>query len=201
VATLNTTSKYTFAQVREQFRAAVERTDHLLPPTVAQAMQSVVAALEYEDRPLIRSHLETAIAALSEAVGDDVNKQLTGSQSVRVAVHRLTTEVGVRPSEEFDQVGKTVALAIGNFTRILTEASSLAVRLKRAGADAPWEDAVRTELQELEALRVSLVGGWPWSHLPLPASDAAMLARSRDQATRGEGVPLDELIRQIESEK
>jgi hypothetical protein len=201
VATLNTTSTNALAQVREQFRAAVERSESVLTPTVAQALQSVLTAFEYEDRPLIRSHLETAISALTEAVGEIVDKHLAHCQLVRTTIRRLAAEIGGSPSEEFDQVGKAVARVVDNLILVLTESRDVAVRMKRGGTETPWESAVHTELNELEILRATLLAGWPWSHLPLPASDPAMLARSREQAQRGEGVSLDELIQQIEPEK
>lgn len=200
MATTNKTGRDPFSRVRDQFREAVATLDAKVPPAVSQAMRSLLAALEYEDRPLIRSHLETAVAAMTEAVGEAIRKRLDWSRSIRAHYQRLAAEVGGSPSEEFDEVGRFVGGELDKIIGVLTDLRDGPVReMNSAGVEVPGEKALGAELSEMEAFKVSLIGGWPWSHLPLPASDPAMLARARAGTERREGVPIEDLIRKIEA--
>src|SRR4051812_17929476 len=109
------------ATISKTTRESVATFDASMPPAVSQAMRSLAAALEYEDRPLIRSHLETAFAALTEALGDAIRKRLDWSRSIRAHYRRLAAEVGGSPSEEFDEVGRTVTGELDNALRVLTD--------------------------------------------------------------------------------
>lgn len=200
MATSSQTSRGSISRARDQFREAVNTLDAGLPPAVSQAARSLLAALEYEDRPLIRSHLETAFAALTEAISDAIERRLDWSRQLRARFRQLAAEVGGSPGDEFDEVGRYVTADLDNVMRALTDMRDGSVReMNEGGVTVPGQDALHTEIRELEAFRASLIGGWPWSHLPLSAPDPAMLARARAETERGEGVPIEDLIRQIES--
>jgi len=200
MATTSKTNRNPFSRVRDQFREVVATFDASMPPAVSQAMRSLMAALEYEDRPLIRSHLETALAAMTEAIGEALGKRLDWSRLIRSRCHRLATEVGGSPSEEFDEVGKLVTSELDKIIRVLTDMRDGPIReMIQAGVGVPGEKALEVEIKEMESFQASLIGGWPWSHLPIPASDPAMLARARVETVRGQGIPIEDLIRKIET--
>lgn len=184
----------------EQFRTVAASFDAGMPPAFTQAMRSVVIALGYEDRPLVRSHLETAITALAETVGDSVGKCVALSRSSRAHLGRAAGEVGGSPGEEFDEEGRVVAGELDRITRSLVTLRDGSVReLNLAGVVVPGADALEAEIAEMRSFQASFVGGWPWSHLPKPAADPALLARARAGSERGEGVPIEDLIHQIEA--
>jgi hypothetical protein len=200
MATTRKTSRDPFSRPRDQFREAVAALDPSVPQGVSQALRSLAAALEYEDRPLIRSHLETAYAAMTEALGEAIEKRLDWSRSIRAHFRRLATEVGGSPSEEFDEVGRFVAGELDKIIRALTDLRDGPIReMNSSGAAVPGENELEAELGAMTAFKASLIGGWPWSNLPMPASDPAMLARARAGTERGQGVPIEELIREIEA--
>lgn len=68
-----------------------------------------------------------------------------------------------------------------------------------SGYKLPAAARLREEIANVQEFRDAVIGSWPWSHLPPPESDPAMLARSRVQSERRQGTPLAEVIRQVKA--
>lgn len=178
--------------------AATYDTD--LPPAVSRATRSLLTALGHEDRPLVRTHLETAVSAMAEWAGDEIEKRVAWSRSVREHYHHFASRVGGSPGEAFDATGRAAAGELDKVLRALTDLRDGPVRELAADRVAVrGHEALAAEIREMEAFRTMLIGGWPWSHLPLPAADPAMRAEARAEIARGEGIPVEDLIRQLQA--
>jgi hypothetical protein len=187
---------------RHPFRDSLSSLDGSVPTKVVQALRSVVTALEYADRPLVRSQIETAKATMVEDIEAFVAKVIKLSQQHRFDLRVGWGEVGGHPSQASDEAGKAIETDLNcAISTLIDVRDNLLGDLQSLGLKVQNEETLHTEIAEMKAFQSSFIGSWPWSSNPLPASDKAMLARGRAGSLRGEGIPIEDLIRQVEAGK
>lgn len=188
------------AQLRDEFNRLAASFDAGVPGSLAAAMERVFTALEYKDEALRQSAVVEAKAALAELVDEATEKRLAFSTELRKGFGSVAAEIGVWPSPDYDEIGRMVEGHINDLLRALTDLRDGAVRtLTTHGVELSKAAELDAEIERVMAFKQSLIGEWPWSHHPTPAVDEGMRARSREEFSRGGGIPLADLIRQIEA--
>ncbi len=164
----------------------------------AHAMRSLRAALRYADTPLIRSSIEEAVAAIDEVVDEAVRSGIRVSREVRETYTDFLSNCGGSPGEEFDAIGRAIDSRLGRVADLLNRTLDQVVAdFESGGNTLPSAAQLREEIASVKEFKEAVIGSWPWSHLPLPASDHAILARSRAQSEKREGTLLADVIRQV----
>jgi hypothetical protein len=168
-------------------------------PSFAQALQALLAAVDYHDVTLIRSHLNTALEALRDLVNDAIAKRCASLELLRDTWQKTWEMLKARPSENCDDMRRVVE---GRLTAILENFTGLRdgpVRLlQERGYDVARAAQLDRCIQELEGLRHGIFENWPWSDEELPPVDRDMVAASRAAIARGErGERIEDLIRRL----
>lgn len=198
MATMATESRSPVDEFRRSLRDAIAALDASVPVSLSRAARSLLTAFEYEDRTLIRSHLEELRSAIVGLASGAITRQIALSRSHREQFERYAASYGVFPSEAADELGRAIGDLFRTWSLTLTELRDGTVRkLAEGGCAVPGADDLDREIDALVAFRASFADGWPWSHRPLPAIDREMVKGSRAAFDRVEGIPLADLIRQL----
>ncbi len=165
---------------------------------VAESVQSILTAVQYDDIVLAESALEATRAAFREEVTRTVGAQLTTASEIRTFVQEMFSRIGdqspFEPDERLDKLGEATEaihrFAVDRLQGILTHSGEI---MKSLGIDLV--DSLYAEMKFWDDFKINVLDTWPRSNRePLPV-DREMVAASRAAIDRGEGIPLEDLIR------
>jgi hypothetical protein len=183
----------------EELRQALEFLVENLPadrhPALVEAVRGLVAGIDYRDQTLMGSHWRAMREAIADTADEEIQEHVRMADRVRDFCARVQA-IDACPGKELDQLGN----AIGELFARLAESIGLLktrwVKLAHdVGTEVPKEPELDAIAVELDGLKGATLNNWPWSSLGLPAVDRAMVERSRAARARGEGKPVEDLIR------
>jgi hypothetical protein len=199
--TTDTTTRNSADELRAEFDRlkATASFDAEVPVGLAQALDRLLTALEYEDETLRRSAAVDARTALAEMIDEDIDKRLVFSRNLCEGAAQAGSIVGVLPSNEFDEGGRLIESHLNGWLRVLTNLRDGTVRtVVSHGVELTRAGELDDEIARVEAFKAAFIGGWPWSHLPAPTPDPDSAARSRAEAERGEFIGADDFLAELE---
>jgi hypothetical protein len=184
-------------ELRWELEFLVENIPVDSPPALVDAMRGVLAGIDYRDPALVGSHWQALREAIADTADSEIEKHLRWAQLVRQFGETVRTLDGV-PGEEFDRLGRTLETV---FDKLTGSMSRLKVRWVELARECGMEVSRAAELEsaraDLVALRQEILGTWPWSANELPPVDRGMVERSRAAVARGEGEPIEDVIRRV----
>jgi len=168
------------------------------PQPVAESIQSMMAAVQYGDIVLAESALEATREAFRKEVTQTVGAQLMWASEIRTFVQEMFSRIGDRtplePDERLDKLGEATEaihrFAVDRLQDILTRSGEI---MKSLGIDLI--DSLYAEMKFWDDFKINVLGTWPWSNQPPLPVDREMVAASQAAIERGEGIPLEDLIR------
>lgn len=184
-----------------------------LPPdssaTLARAMDALRAALEYDDPTLVRSHLEDVKHTLFEDMKQDVDSLVHWTRSKRsiwndgiahssafVSDPALASMPASLRGVLVDALGRSMMGFHGTVLRTLQSCrNGPATRMEWLGEPLLYVGALDEEIAWWQEAGAAVLTDWPWNQRSLPPVDRTMIAESRDAFARGEGTPIEDLIR------
>lgn len=194
----NTAIHSTRDPLGEEIERLAGRFDASLPQAFTQAMQSFLTAMDYDDAALMRSHLNAALESLQQVVHDAVQKQLGLPQQAGEACRNIRDLLKGRVSESWDELGRMLESRFSETLKILTDLRDGPVRLlQEHGHEVENAAQLDRAIEELQDLKHGALDGWPWSDRELPPVDWEMVEASRAARQRGEGEPIEDLIRRL----
>jgi len=194
----NTAIHSTHDPLREEIERLVGRFDAGIPQAFTQAMQSFLTAMDYDDAALMRSHLNAALESLQQVVCEAVQKRIELPHQVREACRKIRDLLKGRVSENWDELGRMLDARFGEALKILTDLRDGPVRLlQEHGHEVENAAQLDRAIEELQELKHGVLDDWPWSDRELPPVDWQMVEASRAGRRRGEGEPIEDLIRRL----
>jgi hypothetical protein len=167
----------------------------------AQAVRSILTALEYNDDELLGSHLETAkqcfIDLAEEKIADSIKDSKDMFMQCEKFVDSFASQGVVSPSKELDDAGEQLQKIVQLQLKQLTD-------LQRSNASAFDEIALsgsgplQNEINRWREFENSYLKEWPWGSRKRKPVDRAMLAEAKRSRERGEtGIPVEDLINKL----
>jgi hypothetical protein len=181
----------------EAFQAELERVAETLRgivPAFSQALTGLVDAFNYGDKAVVQSHMQAALAALKDFMEDKITVLQRHSLSALWAT--IKENLKGEACEDYDGLGKWLETRLKDRIEILQSFRDTAEMLKVRDYEVEGAAHLDQELDELQELK-SALGRWPWSSRQLPPVDRKMVAESRASIARGEGEPIEQLIRRL----
>jgi hypothetical protein len=194
----NTATHSTRDPLQEEIERLAGRFDASIPQAFTQAMQSFLTAMDYDDAALMRSHLNAALESLQRVVHEAVQKRLQLPDQVREACRKIRDLMKGLVCENCDELGRMLDSRFNEALRILTDLRDGPVRLlQEHGHEVENAPQLARAIEELQELKHGILDDWPWSDRELPPVDWEMVEASRAARQRGEGEPIQDLIRRL----
>jgi tryptophan 2,3-dioxygenase len=194
----NTVSHATRTRLQEEIERLVGLLDAGVPQSFTQAMQSFLAAMDYDDYTLMRSHLNAAGEAFQQVVYEALQKRLGWPQQARQACRKIRDLMTGSVCEDWDEVGKALESRFDETLKILTDLRDGSVKLlQKHGHEVENAAQLNQAIEELLELKQGVLGDWPWSDQELPPVDREMAVASRAAFKRGKGERIEDLIRRM----
>src|SRR5438477_4906327 len=83
-------------------RILVGLQDPSMPSSLTQALQSLLAAMEYKDEALIHASVHEGLSALQQSLNEAIGKRLGWPERVRMRCRRIWDELRDHPGENWD---------------------------------------------------------------------------------------------------
>jgi hypothetical protein len=192
------TSHATRDKLREEIERLAGLYDAGIPQAFAQAMQSFLTAMDYNDPTLMRSHLNAALEAMRQVVYEAVQKRLGLPQRVKETCRKIRDLMKGCPCEDWDELGQALESRFDETLKVLTDLRDGSVKsLREHGYEVGNAAQLDRAAEELQQLKSGMLDDWPWSDRKLPPVDRQMVAASRAAIKRGEGEQIEDLIRRL----
>ena len=166
-------------------------------PALAEATRGLMAGIDYRDQALVGAHWQAMREAIADTANEEIDRHIQWARLTRSLCEKVRSVDG-SPGEEFDRLGTTVEAVfeklLGSIARLKDRWVALA---HECGMEVAKESDLEATVRELTALRASLFESWPWTSRGLPPVDRAMVERSRAAVARGEGEPVEDIIRRL----
>ena len=166
-------------------------------PALAQAVRGLLTAIDYADKPLVESHLNSVVEALRDLVRDTVQKQLEAFAVLKEVLRDTWDDCSGLCLENVDSIGEDIESLLDKRLKEMKSLRDGPVN-GLAEKDYPVENASELDgaIGELQALKERISQEWPWSQAALPPVNREMIAEARKQIANGErGEDKDDLIR------
>jgi hypothetical protein len=195
----NTTSRSGRDQVRVMLERFTGQADPSVPPSLVEATQGFLTAMEYQDVTLMRSHLETAMAAFQKSIDQAVQNRLGSTGRAKEICDKVMEDITNQPCENWDEIGRELESYLSGQIKHLVDLRDGAVKLLQ---DRNYEilsaPQLERDIRKLQALKNETLGNWPWSSQQLPPVDRRMVAESRAAIQAGEIEQKEQLIRRLQ---
>jgi hypothetical protein len=183
-------------ELRQGLESLVENIPTDTHPALAEAVRDLLAAIDYRDSALLKSHLQ----AMGEAIAETADREIEQHVRWGRTAHDLCDQVrslDASPGEEFDDLGRTLEAVFDRLLKSMARLQDGWVKLARDHGLAVANAAeLEAAARDLTALREKTLSTWPWASRGLPPVDRGMVAKSRAEIARGAGVPVQDVIRQ-----
>lgn len=166
-------------------------------PALVDAMRGLLAGIDYRDPAIVGSHWQALREAIGATADAEIERHLRWAQQARQLSDSIRAIDG-SPGEEFDRLGRTVGLVFDRLIASMDQLKARWVELAREnGIEVRRTGELDAAAAELADLRKEILDTWPWSSKALPPADRGMIERSRAAIARGEGEPVEDVIRRI----
>jgi len=167
------------------------------PAALVDAMRGLLAGIDYRDPAVVGSHWQALREAIADTADAEIEKHLRWVQRAR-QLGETVRSLDASPGEEFDRLGRTLEVVFDKLIEAMSRLKDRWVKLAReSGMEVPRAGELDAAASDLATLRQEILGTWPWSSDGLPPVDRGMIERSRAAIARGEGEPVQDVIRQI----
>jgi len=191
-----TSSDYSCEVLRERIDRLAQNTS--IPSSFTNALLSLLAAVEYDDKELMRAAVQNALEECQQVVSEDIQNRLALAAETKEACDKVRRVIENHPAEDWDQLGQAVERAIDATLGALTAIMDGPVKLlKQHNHEVEKEAVLKAGIQELQALKQEVLGDWPWSDRELPPVNWDMVAASRAAFARNECESLSALIARL----
>jgi len=145
--------------------------------------------------------MNAALESLRETVQEAIEQQIDWPQAARLHTAGILESLERVSEGEFDAVGREMAAGFDqSIADLVTLRDGPVSLLMQHGHALENVDRLHETIRELESLKAEVLADWPWSEgLRLPV-DRSMVDESRAAILRGEGEPVEELIRRLRGE-
>jgi hypothetical protein len=185
-------------EMREEIERLASLQDASVPQAFTQAVQSFLTAMDYNDSTLMRSHLNTALEAMQQVLYEVVQKRLALPQRAKEACRKIRDLMMGRVGEDWDELGRALEQRFNETLKVLTDLRDGAVKLlQQHGHEVENAAQLDRAIEALKELKRGVLDDWPWSDRDLPPVDWDMVDASRAARQRGEGEPIEDLIRRL----
>lgn len=168
----------------------------------AQAIRSLLTALEYDDPAIRDSHLENAKQCFIDHAEEFISESIKESRASRILCEghvQSFSEEMISPSRKFDEYGEKLQ----EFTQMNLR---MLVKMQRE-LFSVYEDVVfsgagplQNEIQRWRHFENSFLKPWPWTSRTRKPVDRGMLTEAKLARERGEkGLPAEEAIAQLKT--
>lgn len=172
--------------------------DANLCPPFSRAVDAFLAAADYEDRTLMRSHLNAALESLQVFAEDTIRKMLEQSQTVTDTWREIWSMLMDHPCENYDELGRELESLFTTELKVRVSTREWLVQmLQRRGLPVANASQLDRDIEDLQNLKKKVLECWPWSGRPLPPVDRKMVAASRAAIARNEGENIQDLISRL----
>jgi len=189
-------------QLKEMLEQIAGRCDPSMPHSLMAALSSLLSAMEYNDKPLVKAALEETCRAFADAINEAIAKRLGWPAQTKKALRYVWDEIRDFPRENWDELGAFIDGHIDEMLRNLSDLARGPARLL-SGRGYVIENLaqLQRDIAELETMKQSFFDSWPWSTRELPPVEVTMLEASMAAIRNGKpGVPLEDLIRRLGGE-
>lgn len=184
-------------ELRHELDALVEAVPAGTPPGLAEAVRGLMAAIDYNDPALIRSHWETMREAVVTTADAEIDRLLVRAERTKVLCDRVRA-LDAAPVEEYDRLGRALEQLFAGLGGSIDRLRATWIDLARKyGANVSKAAALDDADREIQILQERTLRNWPWSSGGLPPVDRGMVNRSREARARGEGFSIEEAIRRV----
>jgi hypothetical protein len=164
---------------------------------IAESIRSLITAIDYDDPHLLRSHAEATLDILTGtlvAFAEGRTKASREALSMCQAARASFEAVDIEPDAGFDELGRELErLTIQGLNSI--EAAITVTQWKRFPKQLAIE--LEAEGEKWREFKANVVDKWPWTDRTIPPTDRELVAQSRAEFARGEGVAIEDLVSQV----
>ncbi len=175
-------------------RIAKELAEFDVRPSIGEAVQRLLVALNYNNDVLKESSLHALVMTISDFVQEQIDGQIGLSAIVKAAFQELRDAIRGNCFENVDEFGQHFIRYVDHVIRRMTDLQNVVLQLRKLGNDFRNLTELQFEIDALLALKEKITANWPWSAAP-PPLDKEMVARSRAAFERGEGKTVEELLK------
>ena len=183
---------------RDRLEKTIRSFDASVPAAFARAVRSFLTAVDYNDAALMRSRWTEVGEALVDATDEAIQKRLVWTQGIKESYRDTLADSEGMPLglDNLDELGREFKTNFDRALAVLNDIQQEVVGLFAIHkVEVPSAEQLRKEINELSAFRTDIVDNWPWIDRPLPPVDRQMVAESRAAFARGEGEPIEDVIR------
>lgn len=183
--------------IRVELEQLIASFDMSVPPSLAEAMQSLQTALTFQDSTLVRSSVESAFHAVTEVVSAEVERRLQWSNRAITGIQSFLNSIEdepIEPDEEWDGLGKQANSMHDRIQPVLVDLQTrLGAVLREFKPDLAAK--LEGEISQWKTMKENVLDRWPWTNRDFLPVDREMLAESRKLIERREGESIEELTR------
>lgn len=166
-----------------------------------QAGRSVLAALEYKDDALLRSHLETAKQCFIDFAEERIATYIKESKAAFLVcdawVKSLSAQRAVSPNRELDDVGERLQQIAQKQLKLLTDLQH-GIILVFDDVSFSGSGPLHNEINRWREFENAYLIQWPWTSRTRKPVNREMLAESKRSRERGEaGISVEDLINKL----
>ncbi len=164
-----------------------------------QAVQTLLAAVDYDDPVLMSTSVTVLFEACRGIFRDTIQKIIGTSERMTKACHEIHDMLAGDPRESIDEVRTHIESFIDQTLKKLVDLSSGPVRsLQERGYDIDSRPQLEHEIAEMRNPKSRFLDSWPQAVNELPPVNREMVAASRAAIARGDrGEPIADLIRRM----
>jgi hypothetical protein len=169
-------------------------------PSVWQAVNELLTAIEYEDEVLADSAATALETALHNVLHQYLEKFIARSIGGSARITQMLDEVRAKMrgkcynNHETDDIGRDLIKRIDHDLQQLKSAQGSAIKLCSHGFDIDGFEDLQFEIDATQALKEKFSNDWPWSSSRTASLDKEMAARSREAVERRDCKTIDEII-------
>lgn len=139
------------------------------------------------------ARIAEARALFGAATAEGVQDRFGWPRKAREAYQWKMASIEDQAAVSFDELGREVEAGFDQMLNALTNLCGETVE----GSD---EARLRAEIDDVREFKESVLKMWPWTYRPKSPIDWQMVAESRAAFARGEGIPIEDLIRELGGE-
>ena len=167
-------------------------------PSISQAAQDLLTAVEYKDAALRSSAMSALTIALRDVIQECVDAAFGGSERIKKAIDefQLTLRGQCFTGREMNELGTEIVNRLNHVQRRWTDAQNSAFKLRKMGLDVSDLEKIQFEIDSLQAIKEKFSNDWLRTQSWKPPLDREMVARSRAAFERGECKSIGDLLAQ-----
>jgi len=163
-----------------------------------EALNSMVTALNYNDKVLLEYGLNKAFQGVASAAETGISRRENSVRLIRESLPKFWSLLEDCPPEAFQTIGNELRSFFDNSIVTHERARDALIKnLRDRGYEVNNSDRLDWIIGELREMKAEVLKDWPWEDRPLPPVDRGMVARARASKN---GLRVEDLIRTFEGD-